>query len=259
MEEYKIHDNGGRPFKVHVNKNHVQIFAKKKKRDSYKFKPFYDKKVEQVFVGLSPLNAMTQFSGGHGPRFDGNSLLLHKNKLTYVFVGESVFKFRALAPIVSYVSPVGNNDVPYPYAVDSKNNYYLLVEGMIINIPVLADMDDPYDYYYNADLITDDIGRDPPKKPPLGYIRNIREFWQEYWDYGDNNQLHNYGNQQWTLRFRSDYKKRAHELKNAYIVYENGTKQDLDPETYIAIMKEAKARMGVVGSIEGKPIHKRIW
>jgi hypothetical protein len=30
---------------------------------------------KKVFVGKSPLNRMTKFSGGHGPAWDGNSVL----------------------------------------------------------------------------------------------------------------------------------------------------------------------------------------
>ena len=41
----------------------------------------------EVFIGKSPVNAMTTFSGGHGPRFDGNSILLKREK-DYVFVGD---------------------------------------------------------------------------------------------------------------------------------------------------------------------------
>ena len=41
----------------------------------------------EVFIGKSPVNAMTTFSGGHGPRFDGNSVLL-KRENDYVFVGD---------------------------------------------------------------------------------------------------------------------------------------------------------------------------
>ena len=42
--------------------------------------------VTQVFIGRSPLNEMTRRSGGHGPGFDGNSILLKRHK-DYVFIG----------------------------------------------------------------------------------------------------------------------------------------------------------------------------
>ena len=77
----------------------------------------------KVFVGQSPK---------HGARFDGNSLLLHLEGLKYVFVGETVFSFTAKSPITKYVSPVGNNDVPYPWAMDEQGFRYLMTSSVIL-------------------------------------------------------------------------------------------------------------------------------
>lgn len=257
---YGIHDNGGRPFKVLVNKKHVQIYALDHiYGNNYYEEPFYNQTVHRVFVGLSPLNKMTKFSGGHGPKFDGNSLLLHERDLTYVWVGEHVQRFQTIAPIVSYISPVGNNDVPYPYAIDNQNNYYLMIVNVILNSDHPLLVLNPYNYYYTACMITDNIQHIPPSPPLFEYLDNIREFWKEYWDYGNSKELHNYGNQQYSWCFQLDYKEQAYELKNAYIVYADGSKQNLDPKTYISIMEKAGARAGVVGLIDGETIHKRIW
>ena len=35
--------------------------------------------------------------------------------------------------IVEYLSDLGNNDVPYPYAIDDKGNYILMNDKIIIN------------------------------------------------------------------------------------------------------------------------------
>jgi hypothetical protein len=252
---YYTHDNGSRPFKVIISKNHVKIFAEKTgdSEIEYAQKPFYEGDVQKVFIGLSPLNSMTSHSRGHGPNFDGNSVLLHENELNYVYVGESVKRFQAITPIVQYVSPVGNNDVPYPYAIDKLNNYYLMIENVVLNSAHML-VEEPYNYYYHADLITDDIGCVPPVKPMLGYIQNIKEYWEEYWDYGVF-----YGMQRWTWRFQPDYMHRAYNLKNAYVIYEDGTRQDLNPEAYISIMKKAEARMGVIRTLEATTLVARKW
>ena len=76
------------------------------------------------FVGKSPINNMTKYSGGHGKKFDGNTILLQKNKNTYFLIYASIEEFKVFNDeIIKFVSPVGNNDVPYPYAI-GKNNIY---------------------------------------------------------------------------------------------------------------------------------------
>lgn len=89
MTTYLIHDNGDRPFKVVVENRRVKIYKSQTYRDNefiYKSTPSYIFDVAGVFVGESPLNSMTDFSGGHGPAFS-NSLLLQLSELRYVHIG----------------------------------------------------------------------------------------------------------------------------------------------------------------------------
>lgn len=81
---------------------------------------------EKIFIGKSPKNKMTEFSGGYGKKFDGNTILLHLFGNTYMFIGGEVIKFVAESKITTFVSPVGNSAVPYPFAVDESGNSYLL-------------------------------------------------------------------------------------------------------------------------------------
>lgn len=112
---------------------------------------FKDDSPERIFIGKSPLNGMTKFSGGHGPEFDGNSILVKQSSGLYVYIGENISSFLPMAEIVDYISPVGNNDVPYPFAVDVSGNFYLLLENVVIrNLPDKA-KDDPYCHYYESD------------------------------------------------------------------------------------------------------------
>ena len=87
--------------------------------------------VSKVFIGKSPLNKMTEFSGGDGDKWDGNSILLKLDMAnttdTYAFVGTDVFEFSTDEPIHTFVSSVGNNCVPYPYA-ESENYCYSMSE-----------------------------------------------------------------------------------------------------------------------------------
>ena len=155
MKQYTIHDNGGRPFLVKIDENNVYIYRNvtdwdkvvgNKWIDVYSKKPILTIAYQKIFIGKSPKNQMTCFSGGHGSKFDGNTILVQGRKGAYIFIGETIFKFMPSDEIVKYVSPVGNNDVPYPYAVGRENSYLMLEKKSIPNNKLT--MDDPYDQLY---------------------------------------------------------------------------------------------------------------
>ena len=95
------------------------------------------KDIANVFVGCSPPTKSTIFSAGHGQQFDGNSVLLQRRKdehgvvLCVCVSGAMPTETGRLKEIVvqcntlegrdirEYVSPLGNNDVPYHYAIDT--------------------------------------------------------------------------------------------------------------------------------------------
>ena len=61
----------------------------------------------------------------------GNSLLILNGKNNYYHVCYGVFNFKTSEPIINYFSPIGNNDVPMPYAI-SKNYTYDFTKFMYI-------------------------------------------------------------------------------------------------------------------------------
>lgn len=126
--------------------------------------------------------------GGYDKEFDGNSLLLEMPAGDCVHIGCEIFSFKPRASIEMYVSPVGNNNVPYPYAVDTLGNVYLFTHKVIITRAVsAADIsgavgllqpqdtageqltlyDDPNDYYIDFIAISPDIRFQPPIQPRL--------------------------------------------------------------------------------------------
>ena len=135
---YEIHDNGGRPFRVAImetrndNGYKVNVYNNNISTGS----PILSFLTREIFIGESFLNDMTEFSGGYGPNFYGNTILLRLNENNYVYIGSCIYSFTARHPINFYISPVGNNDVPYPVAMDTNDNYYLLIENVIIDNPV---------------------------------------------------------------------------------------------------------------------------
>jgi hypothetical protein len=147
---YFTHNNGGRAFMVLVKGNVVEV--SKRSKDNYTLDRDFSQvdaqnawmfnekiatfKCEQVFVGKSYLNSMTNFSGGYGKRFDGNSFFLCTKKLHYIHIGNEIISFRTDEDILEYYSPVGNSDCPYAYAI-SENNVYIL-SGKNAYLPISA-------------------------------------------------------------------------------------------------------------------------
>ena len=153
---FNIHYNGDTPFIVEINENQVHIYSNHGKNHGNTL--VLKQNAKTIFIGKSPKNKMTTFSGGHGPDFLGNSILLELDDNQYEFIGKTIFSFVSLARIVEFVSPVGNNDVPYPYAIDIDGNIYLLIESVVLlkgNKVAEEDEEDPYSYYYNKCVMGD--------------------------------------------------------------------------------------------------------
>ena len=137
---YETHFNGGRPFKVEIKDNNVNITNQEDTSKVYTYN-----NVNKIWIGESPKTSVTEFGGGYGENFLGNSILLEIDD-ECVFIGHTIFKFKPLSKINFYLSEVGNNDVPYPYAIDYEGNYYLMLDNIIILEP--GKLEDPYNYYY---------------------------------------------------------------------------------------------------------------
>jgi hypothetical protein len=144
------------PFHVQVNSmtNEVHIFTvhledeeEEPVADTIPVLTFHP---TRVWVGNSPETTMTKSLNTAGPYYDGNTMLLTMEGLQHILIhSEQVVRFEALAPLVEYVSPMGNNEVPYPYARDSAGNVYLIAEDIVLLHPVPAfEEGDPYTDFY---------------------------------------------------------------------------------------------------------------
>jgi hypothetical protein len=168
-DKYYTHDNGGHPFLVYIKNKNIYIYKVPEETEvrEIDYGSFTDeqwqymklvkeyKNVKKIFIGKTILNKMTKFSGGHGKKYDGNTILVQLSNKKYVYIGENIFSFISYYPIKKYYSPIGNSDVPYPFAIDNNNRYYLisgLGENIVIrNIPAKYKRD-PYDYYHSFNL-----------------------------------------------------------------------------------------------------------
>ena len=182
---------------------------------------------------------MTEFSGGHGPAFDGNSLLLKNPDGKYVYVGYLIFEFTPLADIVEFVSPVGNNDVPYPYAIDGDLGGGEALQGGI----------DPYNWYYARNLITTDLGRISPISPIIKNFKKIKEFYVD--------------DDQYTLRHHlnpsAEYDRMIPDFgAQMYVVKTDDKKYLLSKDDYVKIMEEFGKKINVI-PLEKKVLQERLW
>lgn len=241
MKTYLTQDNGSEPFKVEITNNHVVVYNQPRKNDFDVYQHLITYDAVRVFVGKSPLNDTTAFSGGHGDKYDGNSILLELPNNLYVYIGCSMFSFTPKARIVSYVSPVGNNWVPYPYAVDELNNYYLMIEDVILtNTKTILDGDaEPYDYYYEHNKIfdygrrRDSIGINPTRFMNItNYFINDEHGLEQY-----SFRYHPFTQQQRDWCFREG-------IKEHYIDIGNTTRIPLSEKMYWEIMAAFGKKMG---------------
>lgn len=248
---YLIHDNYSRPFCVYIdeNQNEVHIYKEEYDNEEYDNENIqnYKKligiyKPQKIFIGESPVNEMTLFSGGHGPTFQGNSILLQMDRLEYIFIGECIYSFKTEYELVSFVSPVGNNDVPYPYAIDTEDNYYfLLIE--ISGIGILKVIDDyykennPYWYYYNM----------------LNKLAN-----------SENIECIYINEEQFKITSNPTPDKHYDDLTKRigspmYIKYNGEEKKIISKHQYIELLENYNKKIGLASLLDIKIIHKRIW
>lgn len=144
-KHYFTLDNGGRPFCTYIIGKKVIVYKEKKNSDkdyefmwkwfhyldlpenirySEKIKTFTTKK---IYIGKSPKNEMTKFSGGYGEKWDGNTILLELTGNKYVYLGETITEFTLQKgdKVEKYWSPVGNSAVPYAFILGEKNVYFM--------------------------------------------------------------------------------------------------------------------------------------
>lgn len=234
---YFVHDNGGRPFKVTILNGVVNVYKMKyynenAKKEFYNRSPLFTFYPQLIFIGRSPSIDMTRFSGGFGPEFDGNSLLLYTGKDQYIFIGNLIYSFTTKNKIIKYISPVGSNDVPYPYAVDDRGNIYLMIENAVIKMnekirKQMKDYDDPYSYYYDYGLITTDYGIIPPRQP----LTTIYDWIKTYY----------IDKESYTLIFsispEENYERLTSKGEKMYVIDKNKKKTLLTKKLYVRLMK----------------------
>lgn len=136
---YKIHDNGGTPYTIqdYPSKKELRVLPESGKPKTIKY----------VKLWLS-----SPASKKFGDWTAGNTVLI-QTKSGYIHIGREIWNLKLPGDeVVEYMSPIGNNDVPYPYIIGT-NNIYFMLDMVYLPKELLNLEEDVYSQYYeNAKL-----------------------------------------------------------------------------------------------------------
>jgi hypothetical protein len=172
VTSYLIHDNGGRFFRVEVtpSKKTAEVFYKKEGDITDQGKSILRTRYTDIFIGENKTPETRSIINDKG-----NSILLHISKANYIYIGHMIqsFETREGEKIKSYYSPIGNSDVPYPYAIGEQYTYFMLDMDTIPN--ELLDLSkDAYPQYYGHSFRKTEEDKAHYKKVIEPAIRGVR-------------------------------------------------------------------------------------
>lgn len=157
MPTYNIHDNGGVPFIVDVieNDNIIRIYLsstwsyENEHENDEKGQLIAQETYENIWIGDNDLNDHHYTQRYIYP---GNSILVHLSGKRYMYIGSEIYKFNIEIGdrIISYFSPIGNSDVPYPYAIGEQMAYFML-DKKLVPIDTIDVTVDGYQQFYMSE------------------------------------------------------------------------------------------------------------
>jgi hypothetical protein len=142
MQTYKTHWNTWTPFFVKVSGKKVLIEKNSQKDPEAKplLQPVATVEADKIFLGHPSTHG--------GEEFELGANVLIKRKTDYVFVGKDVYSFKTMRgdEIIQFFCDIGQNDVPYSYAVGQRYTY-LLTENALVNNMQIPSM---YSLFYRG-------------------------------------------------------------------------------------------------------------
>ena len=148
VKTYEIHNNGARPFVVEDDGKVATVFKTvyAKGADSYTLgKQVVRQAYKKIFVGDNDLKLSMYERKGWGK---GNSILLQISANKYMYIGHIIYTFESLDTIQAYYSPIGNSDVPYPWAIGATHTYFMLDAVAVPSKFIDKNEKDAYQVYY---------------------------------------------------------------------------------------------------------------
>jgi hypothetical protein len=119
-------------------------------------KKIVDTKYTTLFLGDNLLNDSKYEKKGKGSI--GNSILVEVSKHKYIYIGNEIYSFETAEDIKSYYSPIGNNDVPYPYAIGDNLTYFML-DKKTVPSDLLDSKKDGYGQFYGYNTTDNEIDK----------------------------------------------------------------------------------------------------
>jgi hypothetical protein len=160
VHKYYPHDNNARHILVedYPALSKVIVYAKTQKDSKTYDKKLLETKYSDIYFG-KPTNQLLK-----DPRYSyekGNSILVKVMQGKYLFLGDEIFLFatKNKEEIVQFVSPTGNSDVVYPFAIGDKYTYILLDKVYIANDTLDPANPHIYDQYYKADSLRQQLSQ----------------------------------------------------------------------------------------------------
>jgi hypothetical protein len=146
-KEYDIIDNGSTPFRVKVSPGKATVFSTFVNATPdyyYTDKAILSTSYFKIFIGDNDLKDTNYAPKGQRP---GNSILIKVSPTKYIHVGSEIYSFTTNDKIIAYFSPLGNSQVPYPYALGEKYAYFML-DKMTVPIEQIDTKKDGYSQFY---------------------------------------------------------------------------------------------------------------
>jgi hypothetical protein len=132
---YHTHCNGDCPYEVSITGTDVTV--KRRDKNTYGVNATY--RGDPI---LEIKNYIKKYIGDD----NGNTVLIETEPKHFTYIGDSIYNFVTIDDIIAYISPTGNSDVPYPYAIGTTNTYLMLEQSFIPNNLVVSN--DPYNQFY---------------------------------------------------------------------------------------------------------------
>jgi len=157
---YKTHDNYLRPYIVEIQEKKVSVSKNMDEQELVdgeyivipkQSKHLFTKTADEIFIGKKSPNGY--YDGLKPSKSVGNSILL-KIGSTYMFIGHEIYEFKPIDgdSIVKYYSNIGNNDVPYPYAI-GKTHVYIMLDRVAVKKSYFDMKQEIYkQFYYDSNI-----------------------------------------------------------------------------------------------------------
>jgi hypothetical protein len=143
---YYTHDNGGRPFRVTVDRKNKKVkvdVSNEEESNTITWTHKFDFKYINIFIGETdePEKDLVK----------GNSILLQTNKDTYILISIDITEFKVKDQIKEFYSKMGNSDTYLPYAISDKYIYIKYQEISMLEKDKFKKINGVYDVYeYDA-------------------------------------------------------------------------------------------------------------